>query len=153
MRLVIWCVRSAKVNLPEIQDERKIWKWLLVYVWISKQDTELSNSEIEDKLDKIVWKLLNAKFFVNSATNKIELSLKDINWEILLISNFTLYWENKKWTKLDFSQAGEFLKSKEIYEKLVKKLSEKVRLETWEFWAHMIVESVNDGPLNYVIND
>ena len=153
MKLVIWCVRSVKVSLPEIQEERKIWKWLLVYVWISKQDTELSSSEIENKLNKIVWKLLNAKFFVNPVTDKIELSLKDVNWEILLVSNFTLYWENKKWNKLDFSQAGSFKKSKEIYEKLVKKLSEKTMLKTWEFWAYMIVESVNEGPLNYVITE
>ena len=152
MRLVVWCVEKASVKIPRLSIERQINRWLLVYFWISKIDTELPNEEIDKKLGKIVSKLLNTKFFVNPDTDKIELSLQNVNWEILLISNFTLYGENKKGTKLDFSKAWNFIKSKQIYDSLIKKLSEKIIVKTGEFWEYMIVECVNAGPLNYVIN-
>ena len=152
MKLVIWCVEKASVKIPKLSIERKINKGLLVYFWVSKIDTELSDEEIDKKLDKIVSKLINTKFFVNPDTDKIEFSLQDVNWEILLISNFTLYGENKKGTKLDFSKAWNFTKSKQIYDSLVKKISEKIIVKTGEFWEYMIVECVNAGPLNYVIN-
>ena len=152
MKLVIWCVTKASVSLPEYNETRSINKWLLVYVWISSEDTDLPDDKIDEKIQKIVDKLVNVKFFLDPETDKIELSLTDINGSILLISNFTLYWKNKKVRKLDFTQAGKFEKSKKIYDKLIKELLKKADVKTWEFWAHMIVECVNDGPLNYVIN-
>jgi D-tyrosyl-tRNA(Tyr) deacylase len=69
----------------------------------------------------------------------------------LLISNFTLYGDMRKWTKLDFSDSANFSEAKPIYDELVRKLQEKwIRLQTGEFGAMMKVSSLNDGPINII---
>ncbi len=146
MKFIVSCVEKASVQIPQLNIERKIWKWLLVYVGISKEDFEKENI-----ISQAVSKLLSTKFIYDPSTDKISLSVSDINWEILLISNFTLYGKCKKGTKIDFSQAGKFNLSKQLYEKLVEELSQKIKLQTGEFWAYMIVSSENAWPLNYVL--
>jgi D-tyrosyl-tRNA(Tyr) deacylase len=82
---------------------------------------------------------------------RLDATLDDINWEILVVSNFTLYASNKNWTKMDFSASWEYGKAEKIYEYFVDKLKEKFVVKTWEFGAMMEVESINDGPVNYVM--
>ncbi len=148
MKFIISCVESAKVELPELNECREIWKWLLVYVWFSVDDTKINENDIK----KIVSKIVNTKFLFNNEAWKIWLSVKDIKWEVLLISNFTLYWRIKKWTKIDFMLSGKFEYSKKNYDKLVSELWKCINLKTWEFWKHMIVSSKNKWPLNYVLD-
>jgi len=150
MKLIISPVQKAKITINHKQ-EKNIWKWLLIYVWISKQDCILEEKELNEKLDKIANKIENLQVFVWE-DEKINTSLKDINWEVLLVSNFTLYGKNKKWNKIDFLDSWNFKDSKKIYDLLIEKLQAKnIKLQTWEFGAYMEIESKNNGPLNYVL--
>jgi len=149
MKFIISPVEYAKITIDN-KESRQIWKGLLVYVGISKQDCELPENEIQQKIDKISNKLQNLQLFHKDW--KISASLKDIDWEILLVSNFTLYGKNKKWNKIDFLDSWNFANSKKIYDMLVDKLRQDgVQLQTWEFGAYMEIESKNNGPLNYVL--
>ena len=149
MKLIISPVEYAKITINN-QETRQIWKGLLAYVGISKQDCELPQNEIHQKITKVSNKLQNLQLFHKDW--KISASLKDINWEILLVSNFTLYGKNKKWNKIDFLDSWKFKESKRIYDMLIDKLRQDgVQLQTWEFGAYMEIESKNNGPLNYIL--
>ena len=149
MKFIISPVEYAKVTIDN-KESRQIWKGVLVYIGVSKQDCELPENEIQQKIDKISNKLQNLQLFHKDW--KISASLKDIDWEILLVSNFTLYGKNKKWNKIDFLDSWNFANSKKIYDMLVDKLRQDgVQLQTWEFGAYMEIESKNNGPLNYVL--
>jgi len=149
MKLIISPVEYAKITINN-QETRQIWKGLLAYVGISKQDCELPQNEIHQKITKVSNKLQNLQLFHKDW--KISASLKDINWEILLVSNFTLYGKNKKWNKIDFLDSWKFEESKRIYDMLIDKLRQDgVQLQTWEFGAYMEIESKNNGPLNYIL--
>lgn len=148
MKLLIQVVNQANVNIVEKNIINKIGKWLLIYVWISTEDI----NNYTEKIDKFVNKIWSTKFFHNLETHKIDQSINDINGQILLISNFTLYWSNKKWTKLDFTDSAGYEDAKRIYEDLIIKIKQhNIKVQTWEFGAMMLVDSQNDGPINIIL--
>lgn len=106
----------------------------------------------EDKVSRIVKKIPILKCLTWEDWN-INTTLEDIHWEVLLISNFTLYWRSLKGTKLDFVHSAPYKEAEKIYNYLIDKAVEHWwRLKTWEFWADMIVNSTNIWPLNYVLD-
>jgi len=150
MKLIISLIEKATITI-ENTITKSIGKWLLVYLWISKNDCELEEKELTQKIEKVANKLQNLQLFIWE-NDKINTSLKDINGEILLVSNFSLYGKNKKWNKIDFLDSGTFKDSKEIYDLLVEKLKkDKLKIQTWEFGAYMEIESKNCWPLNYIL--
>lgn len=147
MKFLIQVVNHASVNIVEKNIINKIDKWLLIYVWISTDDI----NNYPEKINKFVNKIWSTKFFHNPQTHKIDQSINDINWQILLISNFTLYWSNKKGTKLDFSDSAWYEDANRIYQDLIIKLKQhNIKIQTWEFGAYMLVDSQNDGPINII---
>ncbi len=154
MRLIIQNVDSALVIVNneewKVNKKEEIGKWVLIYFWVSKNTTELWIDNAKSRINKFVEKFRRMRFLKNS-DGRLDATVQDIAWEILVVSNFTLYARNKKWTKMDFSASGEYEKSKKIYEYFVKKLEENFVVKTWEFGGMMKVESINDGPVNYVI--
>ncbi len=148
MKFLIQVVNHASVNITEKNITNKIKKWLLIYVWVSTQDID----NYQEKIDKFVNKIWSTKFFHNLETHKIDQSINDINWEILLISNFTLYWSNKKGTKIDFWDSAGYEDAKRVYEDLIEKIKQHwIQIKTWEFWAMMLLDSQNDGPINILL--
>jgi len=148
MKFLIQVVNHASVNIVEKNITNKIGQWLLIYVWISRDDV----NKYTEKIDKFVNKICSTKYFHNLETHKIDQSINDINGQILLISNFTLYWSNKKGTKLDFTDSAWYEDANRIYEDLIEKLKQHwIRLHTWEFGAMMLVDSQNDGPINIIL--
>lgn len=154
MKLIIQNVDSALVivNSEEwiVKKKEEIGKWVLIYFWVSKKTTSLDIRYVETKINKFVDKFVRMRWLKNNDW-RLDATLSDINWEILVVSNFTLYADNKKWTKMDFSASGEYGKAEKIYEYFVDKLRENFVVKTWEFGGMMKVESVNDGPVNYVM--
>lgn len=147
MRFLIQVVNDACVKILDNWIQNSISKGLLIYVWISNQDLQDYNA----KLDKFFSKFQDLKFFYNQQTQKIDLNLEAIWWEMLIISNFTLYGSPKKGTKFDFQDSAWFAQAKEIYDILSSKLKQKwFKVKTWEFWAMMEITSTNTGPLNYI---
>lgn len=154
MKLIIQNVSSASVKVLDdywdIQKEEKINNWVLIYFWVSKKTTNLDFENATYKINKFVEKFFRMRW-LKSEDWRLDATLVDLNWEILVISNFTLYADNKKWTKMDFSASWEYGKAEKIYNYFVDKLKENFIVKTWEFGGMMEVESVNDGPVNYVI--
>jgi D-tyrosyl-tRNA(Tyr) deacylase len=148
MKFLIQVVNHASVNIVEKNITNKIENWLLIYVWVSTNDI----SNYSEKIDKFVNKIWSTKFFHNLETHKIDQSLNDINAQILLISNFTLYWSNKKGTKLDFTDSAWYEDANKIYEDLISKLKQHwIKIQTWEFGTMMLVDSQNDWPINIIL--
>ena len=105
MKLVVQNVESALVKVVNddwsIKKEEKINKGVLIYFWVSKKTTNLEFNIVKNSLDKFVDKFPRMRRLKNK-DGRLDATLDDINWEILVVSNFTLYASNKNWTKMDF---------------------------------------------------
>ena len=146
MKLVIQQVKSAKLDIEEENIHREIWRWIIIYLWIHVDD--LYN--YQEKIARIMKKFPLLKRLSWPDWN-INTSLQDIDWEVLLVSNFTLYGRSTKWTKLDFVHSAPYKKAEEIYNYFIDEAKANWRkIQTGEFWADMTVTSVNEWPLNYV---
>ena len=148
MRLLIQQVKSAKLDIEEGSIHREIWRWIVIYLWIHVDDIDT----YQEKIARIMKKLPPLKCLDGSDWS-INSSLQDIDWEVLLISNFTLFWRSTKWTKMDFVHSAPYKKAEEIYNYFIQEAKNNWRkIQTGEFWADMIVRSVNAWPLNYVFD-
>lgn len=138
MKFVIQRVKSAKV-VVEGKTTGEIGKGFLVFIGVSNEDTK----EIADKLVK---KLLGLRIFAD-ADGKTNLALADVNGELLLVSQFTLYADCKKGNRPSFIRAGAPDFANEMYEYIIEKCREtSIKTETGIFGADMEVSLVNDGP-------
>ena len=103
--------------------------------------------------DKYMKKLLGLRIFEdeNGKTNK---SLADVDGQLLMVSQFTLYANCKKGNRPSFTEAGEPHRAEELYEYMVAKAREQVPVvETGVFGAEMEVSLVNDGPFTVILED
>lgn len=145
MKLVIQKVSSASVEV-EGNCVGKIKKGFLVLVGIGKEDTR-------ETVDQYIKKMVNLRIFADE-NGKINLSLADVNGEVLLVSQFTLYANCKKGNRPSFTEAGEPHRAEELYEYMVAKAREQVPVvETGVFGAEMEVSLVNDGPFTVILED
>ena len=155
MRLVIQSVHSASVSFPgtvppdrgDAEGRGVIWPWVVIYLWISTSDL----TDYETKIEKITQKLPTIRFL--EGEKGIDQSLNDINGEILLISNFTVYGRNHKGTSMEFTTSAPFKDAKTIYDYFIQQAKKAGRkLQTGEFWAEMHIISENRGPITYVFD-
>ncbi len=117
MKLVIQKVSSASVEV-EGSCVGKIGKGFLVLVGIGKEDTR-------EVADQFIKKMVNLRIFADE-NGKTNLSLADVNGEVLLVSQFTLYANCKKGNRPSFFDAGEPDKAQALYEYMVEKVKERV---------------------------
>lgn len=145
MRFLVQVVNNASVKIINKNITNSISKGLLIYVWIWVED--LQNFDL--KIDKFVSKIWGLKIF-KWEDLKINNTLTSVKWEILLISNFTLFARNKKWTSIDYCHSAKSDVSKPIYDLIIEKLKEKwFKVKTWIFGEIMQVSSEVDWPLNF----
>lgn len=145
MRLVIQRVLQAEVQVDG-DTVGKINKGLLVFVGAGQEDTR----EIADKYLK---KLLGLRIFEDE-NGKTNLSLKDVNGEILMVSQFTLYANCKKGNRPSFIEAGEPHMAEELYEYMIKEAQKTVPIvEHGIFGADMKVSLINDGPFTIILDE
>ena len=134
MKLVIQKVSHASVE-TEGASIAEIQKGFLVLVGIGKNDTK-------ETIDQYVKKMVNLRIFTDE-NGKTNLSLKDVNGEILLVSQFTLYANCKKGNRPSFFDAGEPEKAQQLYEYMVEKVKEFVPVvQTGKFGALMKVSLI-----------
>lgn len=113
---------------------------LLVLVGFGKDDTEA-------QLDYMVNKILKLRIF-SDENDKTNLSVTDIGGELLIVSQFTLYWNCKKGTRPSFDGAMEPKRAEELYNIFVEKIKlNGIKTETGIFGADMKVSLINDGPV------
>jgi len=142
MKVLIQRVNSANCVIDgKVKSE--ISKGLLVYLGFSSED---DGSEI----DWLINKILNLRIFEKSG--KLNLSVKDVEGEILIISQFTLYANTNKGRRPDFTQAAKPEIAQKLYDKFLQKLYlQELRTQSGVFGASMEIHSINDGPINIVI--
>lgn len=144
MRAVVQRVSSSKVTVDgEVTGE--INKGLLVLLGVTHEDTSKD-------VDYIIDKVLNLRIFEDE-NEKMNLSLKDVGGELLVVSQFTLYGDCRKGRRPNFMNAMGGDEAKALYEEFVKMLKESgLKIETGEFGAHMNVEIENDGPVTILLD-
>lgn len=144
MKFVIQRVTSASCTVDN-QVTGQIQQGFLVFIGISNEDTR----EIADKMVK---KLLGLRIF-SDADDKINLSLKDVNGELLLISQFTLYADCKKGNRPSFINAGKPDLAEELYEYIIKSCKQQIPVvERGIFGADMKISLLNDGPFTIMLD-
>jgi D-tyrosyl-tRNA(Tyr) deacylase len=143
MKLIIQRVSKSSVSVDN-KIVGKINNGLNILVGFTVDDNELI-------VDKIIDKILKLRIFDDN-NNKINLSLKDVGGEILLISQFTLYADTRNGNRPSFTQAAKPEVAKKLYDYMLFKLSSSVKTNSGVFGANMIVEIINDGPLTIIID-
>jgi len=145
MKAVIQRVSQAKVSLRDDQGKFcQIGKGILVLLGIEKQD---SDKEIDYILDKII----NLRIFEDE-NGKMNLSLLDIDGDLMLISQFTLLADTKKGRRPSFINAGDPDQSCKIFNQFVEKAKSKVKnVQQGWFGEYMDVKLVNEGPVTIIL--
>ena len=144
MRAVIQRVLQSRIEVNG-QQISQIGKGLLVYLSVSRTDTLKDAQFIADKL-------VNLRIFADEA-GKMNRSLLDVGAGILLVSNFTLHGDCLKGRRPSFDAAAEPKAAEQLYEKLINLIAEQgVTVEKGAFGEHMLVSSVNDGPVTFLLD-
>ena len=144
MRAVIQVVSSANVKV----DNKTVGEINLGYLIL----LAIHNDDTEDKIIKMVDKIEGLRIFTDD-NDKMNLSLKDVGGEILLVSQFTLYGETKKGNRPSFIDSAKPIKAVPYYEKVVSLLKDKgFKVATGIFGAMMKVSLTNDGPTTIIID-
>lgn len=123
------------------------------YSEIGEGELVLFGVSAEDKLDNVqamADKLLKLRIFddENGKTNK---SLSDINGEIMVVSNFTLYASLKGTNRPDFIYSAKKEHAEEIYNTFCECMRSKIEIKTGVFHTYMEIETVLDGPGTYIL--
>lgn len=144
MRAVIQVVSSANVKVDE-KVVGEINRGYLILLAIHNDDTE-------EMIVKMVDKIEGLRIFTDES-DKMNLSLKDVRGEILVVSQFTLYGDTKKGNRPSFTESAKPIKAVPYYEKVVSLLKDKgFKVETGYFGAMMQVSLVNEGPTTVIID-
>lgn len=144
MRFVIQRVKEANVKV----DGRvigEIGRGFMVLIGVCQEDTR-------ETADKMIRKMINMRIFQDE-NDKTNLALSDVNGELLLVSQFTLYADCHKGNRPSFIKAGSPDLANEIYEYIISECRKQVpKVEKGEFGADMKVSLINDGPFTIVLD-
>lgn len=144
MRVVVQRVNKAQVTIDN-EVVGKIKRGFLLLV-------ELREGDELDQVKKAADKIAKMRIFEDE-DGKTNLSLKDVNGEILSVSQFTLLANTKKGNRPSFVEAMRPPKSKDLWENFNKELENRgFHVETGEFGADMQVSLENDGPFTIVLD-
>ena len=145
MRVLIQRVSRARVTTPEGHDEQT-GKGLLLLVGVENCDNQ----------EDAIWlanKIVNMRIFDDN-NGVMNLSLTDVEGDVLVVSQFTLHARTKKGNRPSYIDAAPPDKSIPLYEFFVNQIELLIgkRVATGVFGAHMQVELVNDGPVTILID-
>jgi len=144
MRAVVQRVREGSVEVKGIE-VGKIEKGLVVLLGVGQNDSK-KNAEY------LAEKITNLRIFEDEE-EKMNLSAKDINAQVLVISQFTLYGDCKKGRRPSFISAAFPEKAKVLYEYFVECMkNNQLTVETGKFQAMMLVKIFNDGPVTILLD-
>nr|WP_308742886.1 D-aminoacyl-tRNA deacylase [uncultured Anaerocolumna sp.] len=143
MKFVIQRVTQASVTVDD-KIVGKINKGFLVLIGIGQEDTK-------EEADKLIKKMIQLRIFEDEK-GKTNLSLKDVNGGLLLVSQFTLYADCKKGNRPSFINAAKPELAEELYEYIIEECKKLIPVvEKGIFGANMNVELSNDGPFTIIL--
>ncbi|MEW6520366.1 MAG: D-aminoacyl-tRNA deacylase [Thermodesulfobacteriota bacterium] len=143
MRAVVQLVKKASVSIGK-KTSGAIGRGLLVLLGVSRSDTA---ADVEYMVDKI----LNLRIFPDQ-DGKMNLSVRDINGEVLVVSQFTLFGDCRKGRRPSYSRAAPPETADALYQAFVAAMGQYLRVATGTFQAMMEVELINDGPVTLLID-
>ena len=144
MRAVLTRVKSASVTVDG-SVIGQIGQGFLILLGVTHEDTEAQAVKLADKL-------MGLRIFEDE-NGKMNRSLEDVGGQVLVVSQFTLYGNCKKGRRPEFLAAARPEIAIPLYEKLIALCRDKgFSVETGEFGAEMLVESVNDGPVTLIVD-
>lgn len=144
MRFVIQRVKEASVTVDG-NVIGAIGRGFMVLIGVCQEDTR-------ETADKMIRKMINMRIFQDE-NDKTNLALSDVNGELLLVSQFTLYADCHKGNRPSFIKAGSPDLANEIYEYIISECKKQVpKVEKGEFGADMKVSLINDGPFTIVLD-
>ena len=148
MKAVLTRVLSASVALRDgacAGQTRATGPGYLVLLGVGQDDDEASAKKLVDKI-------LALRVFSN-AEGKFDSSILDVKGELLLVSQFTLFAGLKGGRRPDFAAAARPEKAEPLYRRVAALLADSgLAVRTGEFGAHMVVDSVNDGPVTILVD-
>ena len=145
MKVVIQRVSSASVTI-ETEIAANIQSGLLVLVGIEDDDSQ-------EDINWLSQKIINLRIFADD-NGVMNLSVKDIEGELIIVSQFTLHASTKKGNRPSFIKASKPDMAIPMYEKFVKQMELELgkKIQTGKFGADMKVALVNDGPVTIIID-
>jgi len=143
MRAVVQRVKHSSVTVDE-KIVGKIDSGFMVLLGVEKGDTEKDMTYVADKL-------LGLRIFEDEE-EKMNLSIQDVNGEMLIVSQFTLLADCRKGRRPSFVEAARPEEANDLYMKLVSYVRESVKVETGIFQADMQVDICNDGPVTVMLD-
>jgi D-tyrosyl-tRNA(Tyr) deacylase len=144
MRIVLQRVREASV-VVDGRSVGQIGLGMLLFLGVGRDDTEDDATSLADKV-------LSLRIFAD-AQDKMNLSLQDVQGEILVVSQFTLYGDCRKGRRPSFEGAAAPEVARALYERFVQRLKQSgLRVETGVFAARMEVQLINDGPVTFILD-
>ena len=144
MRAVLTLVKSASVTVDG-SVIGQIGQGFLILLGVTHEDTEAQAVKLADKL-------MGLRIFEDE-NGKMNRSLEDVGGQVLVVSQFTLYGNCKKGRRPEFLAAARPEIAIPLYEKFIALCRDKgFSVETGEFGAEMLVESVNDGPVTLIVD-
>ncbi|WP_167958107.1 D-aminoacyl-tRNA deacylase [Anaerosporobacter faecicola] len=145
MKVVIQRVNHASVAVDG-EVIGKINRGLLLFLGVGMEDTE-------EIADKFIEKICKLRIFEDE-NGKTNLSIQDVQGELLVISQFTLYADCKKGNRPSFVNAGKPEVANRLYEYFLEESRKKLPVvEAGRFGADMKVDLENDGPFTIVLDD
>jgi D-tyrosyl-tRNA(Tyr) deacylase len=144
MRALIQRVSIASVSVSG-KKIAETGRGILALVGIGAEDTP-------ETVPPFVDKIVNLRIFEDDS-GKFNLSLSEIQGDALLVSQFTLYGDCRKGRRPDFTAAARPEAAKRIYEEFIGEFKRRgIKTSSGEFQAHMMVSSVNDGPVTIMLD-
>lgn len=146
MRALVQRVSAGGVDIPAEKYSEKINKGMVILLGVRQADTEADVNFVADKCT-------NLRIFEDE-NQKMNLSLKDIDGEVLIISQFTLYGDARKGNRPSFSNAARPELAKDLYEKFIDRIKFNIgaeKVKTGIFAAMMEVKIINDGPVTILV--
>jgi len=146
MRVVVQRVSEGGVYIEKENYSAEIGKGYVILLGVKLGDTEAD-------ADFLAAKCANLRVFEDE-NEKMNLSIRDINGEALIISQFTLYGDAQRGNRPSFSDAARPDTAIPLYEYFIKRMEEYLgaeKIKTGKFGAMMLVKIINDGPVTIII--
>lgn len=146
MRALVQRVSEGGVYMSEENYKAEIGKGIVILLGIKYDDTENDLLFVADKCS-------NLRIFQDE-NDKMNLSIKDVEGEVLIISQFTLYGDAQKGNRPGFINAARHEIAIPLYEKFIERMKQNLgdeKIKTGKFGAMMEVKIINDGPVTILV--
>lgn len=146
MRALVQRVKEGGVKISSHNYEENINKGMVILLGVAHTDTS-------EEVNFVADKCCNLRIFEDE-NEKMNLSLKDVEGEVLIISQFTLYGDAKRGNRPSFIEAARPELAEDLYKKFIERVKENLgnsKVKNGIFGAMMEVKIINDGPVTIIV--